>query len=55
MSESAGRCSGQVLKSFRDSPVEYPCYWSVYAPAEALNALETLEIIERDDLSVRRD
>jgi predicted amidohydrolase len=46
---------GQVLKSFRDSPFEYPCYRSAYAPSEALNALGTLEIIERDDFSAGQD
>ena len=40
---------GQVLKSFRDTPVEYPCYRGAYQPSEALAALGALEIIGRNE------
>jgi len=40
---------GQVLKSFRDTPIEYPCYRGAYQPSEALAALGALEIIGRNE------
>ena len=40
---------GQILKSFRDATVEYPCYRGAYQPSEALAALGALEIIERQE------
>jgi len=44
---------GQVLKSFRDTPVEYPCYRGAYVPSEALDGLGSLEIIDRDNFRER--
>ena len=40
---------GQILKSFRDTPVEYPCYRGTYERSESLAALGALEIVNRDE------
>jgi len=37
---------GQILKSFRDTPVEFPCYRGKYEPSPAMDALGPLKMPE---------
>jgi deaminated glutathione amidase len=38
---------GQILKSFRDTPIEFPCYRGKYEPSNAMEALGPLEMPNR--------
>jgi len=35
---------GQILKSFRDTPIEFPCYWGKYEESPSMSALGALKM-----------